>query len=381
MLSNFWDMKLNNVQWVELGEYISQSDARNSLGEYTVDDVRGLSVQKKITETKANMEGVSVLSYKLLKPRQFAYVPDTSRRGDKMSLGYNETDDTFLVSSISCVFEVSKPHILLPEFLYLFYCRPEFDRYARFNSWGSAREAFSFEDMKRVRIPLPSIEVQRTIVDAWKSLRNIKEQNEALAAPLMQLCQSYIQECKHKYESKELRSYIDEVNVRNDKENYGEDELRGVTSSGVFDESRASTDGLIYKNYKIVNSSQFAYNPSRINLGSIAINQGDPCIISPMYVVFEIVKQDELLPEYLALWTRRKEFQRSTLFYASGSVRDTFGFENMRNTKVPIPPIDVQKAIISLYQSALEYKSIAAEADAQARSICSALMQHAINKN
>lgn len=372
-------MKSSKVQWVELRELISRSDERNTGELYTLDDLRGISIQKKFIDSKANMDGVSLAPYKLVKPNYFCYVTITSRNSDKITLALNMGSQTYIVSSSYEVFYVSDEQRVLPEYIYLWFCRPEFDRYARFNSWGSAREAFAYEDMERVRIPLPSIDEQRTIVDAWKSLRNIKEQNEALAAPLMQLCQSYIQDCKHKYELVELRSYIEERNIRNDKETYGEDFLRGVNSNGVFDYSRASTDGLSFKNYKLVSQSQFAYNPSRINLGSIAINADGTYIISPMYIVFDVVDRENLMPEYLALWFRRKEFQRSTLFYASGSVRDTFGFENMKRTQIPLPPIDVQRAIVALYQCALEYKAIAAEADAQARSICSALMQHAIN--
>ena len=96
----------------------------------------------------------------MVKPKEIAFVPDTSRRGDKMSLGLNDSDKTYIVSSISAVFNVDKENIL-PNFLYLWFCRSEFDRYARFNSWGSAREAFSFEDMKRCKIPIPPIDVQR----------------------------------------------------------------------------------------------------------------------------------------------------------------------------------------------------------------------------
>lgn len=372
-------MILNNLKKFEIGSLISLIDVRNSNNADL--PVIGVNRTKDFMPTVANLDGIDLRKYKVIQKGNFIFSGMQTGRDMCIRIALYEQETPSLISPAYTTFYISREDLVLPEFFFMFFCREEMDRYGAFCSDGSVRSNLDWDRFISLEIPLPSIEVQRTIVDAWKSLRNIKEQNEALAAPLMQLCQSYIQECKHKYMAKELRSYIDEVNVRNDKEIYGEDELRGVTSSGVFDESRASTDGLIYKNYKIVNSSQFAYNPSRINLGSIAINQGAPCIISPMYVVFEIVKQDELLPEYLALWTRRKEFQRSTLFYASGSVRDTFGFENMRNTKVPIPPIDVQKAIVSLYQSALEYKTIAADADAQARSICSALMQHAINKN
>ena len=185
-------MKSSNVQWEELGLYIEEIDERNSSGEYTVDDVRGLSVQKKITPTKANMEGVSVTSYKILRPNHFAFVPDTSRRGDKMSLGYNNTDNTFLVSSISCVFKVKDVEKLDPAYLLVWFRRPEFDRYARFHSWGSAREAFSFEDMQRVRIPMLSIDKQRAIGQLYMGVQSSKEIAEAIEGEFNNLWSSIL---------------------------------------------------------------------------------------------------------------------------------------------------------------------------------------------
>lgn len=158
-------MKSNSkCKWVRLGDYITQCDERNTENKYGKDSVRGLAVSKGMIETKANLMGVSLTSYKLVKPMEFAYVPDTSRRGDKVSMGMNDTTSTFLVSSISCVFKVTDTEKLLPDYLYLLFCRPEFDRYARFNSWGSAREAFSYDEMCRVEIPLPSLADQQKVV-------------------------------------------------------------------------------------------------------------------------------------------------------------------------------------------------------------------------
>ena len=148
-----------------IGSYIEQCDERNIDSKYTIDRVRGLATSKQIITTKANLEGVSLSSYKLLQPNEFAFVADTSRRGEKMSLGFNQTDEVYLVSSISTVFKVRDKEELLPDYLYLWLCRPEFDRYARFNSWGSARETFSYDEMKRIEIPIPSIDVQRAIVN------------------------------------------------------------------------------------------------------------------------------------------------------------------------------------------------------------------------
>ena len=191
-------------------------------------------------------------SYKLVSPRYFAYVPDTSRRGDKVALAFNNSGDTYLISSIYCVFKVAKPIELVPEFLYLFFLRPEFDRYARYNSWGSAREVFSWEDMCNILIPLPSVAEQQKVVNAWRAFREIKVQNEAKAAPLMQLCQSYIQELKHKYPMQEIGPYINESNERNWNGNFTANEVRGIATSKGLIETKANLDGVSLDSYKLV---------------------------------------------------------------------------------------------------------------------------------
>ena len=117
--------------------------------------------------TKANLDGVSVLSYKIVAPSEFAYVADTSRRGDKMALALNLSNKNILISSIYTVFRSIDKNVLLPEYLFLMLNRPEFDRYARFNSWGSARETFDWSEMERVQIPLPPPNVQQAIVDVY----------------------------------------------------------------------------------------------------------------------------------------------------------------------------------------------------------------------
>ncbi len=170
----------------KIGAYLTQSDRRNDIG-LTVESVRGLATSKAMIPTKADMDGVSLNNYKVVPPRYIAYVPDTSRRGDKVSLGFNDTDETFLVSSISTVFGTDLS-VLIPEYLMLFLTRSEFDRYARFNSWGSARETFNFEDMCDVEIPIPDIPVQKAIADIFTAYNTRKLINERLKAQIKDLC-------------------------------------------------------------------------------------------------------------------------------------------------------------------------------------------------
>lgn len=174
-----------NIPSVAIGKYLIPSDERNTLN-LSADSVRGLSVSKDMIETKANMNGVSVSNYKIVPPRYIAYVSDTSRRGDKMSLGFNRTKETFLVSSISTVFKTDTRY-LLPEFLMLYICRDEFDRYARFHSWGSARETFDWDEMCDVRIPIPAIEIQQDIVNIYEAYLTRKEINEKLKTQIKDL--------------------------------------------------------------------------------------------------------------------------------------------------------------------------------------------------
>ena len=113
-------MKCSGVKWVRLGDYIEQCDERNYNNQYNIEAVKGISTNKIFIETKANLEGVILQSYKLVAPQYFAYVPDTSRRGDKIALAFNNSENVHLISSIYCVFKVSTPNELVPEYLYLF---------------------------------------------------------------------------------------------------------------------------------------------------------------------------------------------------------------------------------------------------------------------
>lgn len=173
-----------------IGPYIEQSDARNNARVYGEKDVRGLSVSKCIIETNANLTGVNLGNYKIICPDELAYVADTSRRGEKISIALNETDDTYITSAINTVFRVKKSagQKLLPGYLMLFFGRSEFDRYARFNSWGSARETFDWAEMCDVRIPLPDIAVQRYAVELYQAWRTRLKINERLKAQLKDLC-------------------------------------------------------------------------------------------------------------------------------------------------------------------------------------------------
>lgn len=173
---------------VNIGDFVEQYDERSSNGEFDVNAVMGISTEKTFIETKANMNGVNLDSYKVVQKDTFAYVPDTSRRGDKIAIALNRGEDPILVSSIYSTFRSKDTSKLLPEYLFMFFNRPEFDRYARFHSWGSAREVFTMDDMNEVRIPLPDITVQQEIVNIHKCYLERQRIAEELKAQINRLC-------------------------------------------------------------------------------------------------------------------------------------------------------------------------------------------------
>ena len=178
---------------VALRGYIKEVNERNTAEELDAKAVRGISTNKDFIDTKADLKGVKISTYKIVRPENFAFVADTSRRGNKMSLALNCSKHRFLVSPISTVYEISDRDALLPEYLYLQFKRPEFDRYARFNSWGSARETFNWDDMCRVKIPLPPIEVQRAVVALYHCAEEARYIANESKRQLVQICPAMIQ--------------------------------------------------------------------------------------------------------------------------------------------------------------------------------------------
>lgn len=371
----------DKVKWVRLGDYIEQCDERNVEGRYALENVRGISTDKVFIPTKANMDGVSLNSYKVVNTGCFAYVADTSRRGDKIALALNLTLNPYLISSIYTTFRTRNNNDLLPEYLFLLLSRSEFDRYARFNSWGSARETFDWSELYRVEIPLPSIEVQRELVDTYNGLKSLAEQNEALIPRLSAVCQAYIVDCRAKYPSVPLGEYIEQLDKRNSYGALTIADVQGISTDKCFIPTKANMDGVSVLSYKIVAPSEFVYVADTSRRGdkmALALNSSDKDIlVSSIYTVFRSINESILLPEYLFLLFNRPEFDRYTRFNSWGSARETFDWNEMCRVQIPLPPIDVQQAIVDVYHCMERAKQIATTARKKLKTLCPALVQRA----
>lgn len=368
-------MMESRCKWVRLGDYIEACDERNS--DLLISNSQGISNQKHFQTPK--QVSVNSKSDKIVRRGWFAYNRATTRNGEKISIAYREGEDC-TVSSAYQTFYIKDETKLNPYYLWLYFKRPEFDRYARYKSKGSAHEFFEFDEMCRVEIPLPSLAEQQKVVNAWKALREIKEQNEEIAAPLMQVCQSYIQELKHKYESVEIGPYIEEIDERNS--DLSVRLSQGIANSKVFQNPKQVS--VNSKSDKIVRHGYFGYNRATTRNGekiSIAYREGEDCTVSSAYGVFRITDESILNPHFLWMWVSRPEFDRYARYMSKGSAHEFFEMDEMRRVRIPLPPLSVQQAIVNIYNCANEAKKIAAEADRMSREVCPALIQHVINNN
>lgn len=175
-----------------LGEYIQPVVGRNN--DLQEIPLVGLSISKKFIPSIANTIGTDMTTYKTIYRNQFAYGPVTSRNGEKITIALFDDYDKALISQAYIPFEVSDTQKLMPEYLMMWFRRPEFDRYARFKSHGSAREIFAWEDMCDTQLPIPSIEKQREIVKEYNTIQDRIRLNEQLIQKLEETAQAIYRE-------------------------------------------------------------------------------------------------------------------------------------------------------------------------------------------
>lgn len=363
----------------KLGQLLELCDERNSEGKYTLDDVKGISIQKCFIETKANMENVSLSPYILVKPDYFVYVTVTSRNGEKITIAHNTSNCTYIVSSSYVVFKVKHTDLLLSDYLFMYFNRPEFDRYSRFNSWGSARETFDWDTMCDIDIELPDITDQQKCVDIYKAMVANQQSYERGLEDLKLVCDGYIEDLRRKIGKEPIGAYIAPIDERNTDLKITL--AQGITIEKVF--ASPKQVAVAERSAKIVRHGQFAYNRATTRNGekiSIAYRNGEDCVVSSAYQVFEIKRKNELIPEYLMMWFKRSEFDRYARYMSKGSAHEFFEYSDMEEVQIPIPDIKVQKAISKIFTVYTTRKQINEKLKSQIKNICPILIRGSLEE-
>lgn len=355
---------------VPLGELIYQ---RREKAGNAIFPVRGVSRDGFINPKQ---EEADRTKYNVFYKDDFVFNP---ARMEVNSIALNSEIECGMCSSLYEIFAVDTTRVL-PEFLNMFVKRDEFARQCQYIGSGSAREYCRVANISEIKIPLPSIEVQREYVAAYKSLQQLAEQNEALAQPLQDACNSFIISIKNQYKLVELGPYIFEFNERNT--NKAISIVKSVSVSKEFNDTNAKVNKNELGGYKIVPPLYISYVQTTKNekCFASAINKFDePIVVTSVNRVISSKDQNVLDNEFLAMWFRTPEFSRWAIYNSWGSAREVFDFEDLKISKIPLPPIEVQKSIVALYHCAEEARAIAREAREQLKTLAPAMVQRAAN--
>lgn len=338
----------------------------------------GINIDKEFMPSAASTDSVDRSKYKIVKKGVFVFSGMQTGRDCCIRIAMYEKDDIVLVSPAYTTFTVTSPAIL-PEYLFMYFRSNEKDRYGAFLSDGSIRSNLDWDVFCDIEIELPSIEIQRKYVEIYKSIVENQAAYGTGLEDLKLICDGYIEDLRRKSACEAIKPYIEYCFEKNTS--LLVKKVCGVESSGKYIDTRAKLQGVDISNYTIIKKGYIAYNPSRINLGSIALyRENELCVVSPMYEVFRVKEPKKLMPEYLMMWLSREEFYRYTWFYSAGSVRDTFNYNLMEEVQIPIPPIEIQQEIVDIYNAYILRKEINEQLKLQIKNICPVLIKGAVEE-
>ena len=336
-----------------LGDYIREVNVRNR--DLKVTNLLGLSIEKKFIPSIANTIGTDMSVYKIVTPKQFAYVPVTSRNGDKITVALYEGEGPAIISQAYTVFEITDHNALLPEYLMMWFRRPEFDRYARFHSHGSAREVFEWDELCDVMLPIPSIARQREIVAEYETLSNRIRLNEQMIEKLEATAQALYR-----------KMFVDGVDMEHLPEGWRMGKLGEIATFkyGKMADKHPKSDKFpypIFSGYAVTGyTSEYTLKEPTI----VIIARGDAgtgricmspreCFLSNLAISIET--KEPLMKNYLYYHL----LESDTMSLRSGSAQAQITINNVEPFEVLIPQrevcIDFSKKVETLYNNKVLY--------------------------
>lgn len=370
----------------KLGAYIELRGETNTGLTFGLDDVRGVNNLKKLMATKADLNGRDLSKFQIVYPGEFVFNHRTSRNGSKFSIAYNDGETPVICTEDYVVFRIKEEAktFLAAEWLYMYFNRPEFDRYVITNSWGSSTEFYNWEDLCDIELDLPPFPIQSKYVDVYKSMVANQQSYENGLEDLKLLCDGYIEDLRRKMLCEPIGKYLELVDARNEDLEYGLESVRGISIEKKFIETKADMKDVNLRPYLLIRPNDFAYVTVTSRNGekiSIAINDSESTYIcSSSYIVFRSKDRERLLPQYLMLYFSRPEFNRYARFNSWGSARETFDWSEMKNVQIPIPDIKIQKAIAEIFTVYNTRKRINEQLKAQIKDICPILIRGSLEE-
>lgn len=336
-----------------LGKYIREVDVRNA--DNKEENLLGVSVQKKFVPSIANTIGTDFSKYKVVKKGQFTYIPDTSRRGDKIGIALLNDYNEGLVSNIYTVFEIKNEEEILPEYLMMWFSRPEFDRYARYKSHGSVREIFDWEELCKVQIPAPSIDEQRRIVRQYKTISDRIEVKQKINYHLLTFLQIVYKEMfsESNYIFQSLKNICSKIGSgatpKGGKTSYCREGISFIRSTNVLDYQFSYSDmaHINEEQAKALSNVTVKSDDVLFNITGVSVTR---CCMVPNEILPARVNQHVMIlrPEmgkymgyYLMFTLCSNDYKTKLLGIGqSGSTREAINKKEMENFQIPVPQMN-----------------------------------------
>lgn len=331
-----------------IGSLITISNVRN--GADLELPFYGINRDKEFVPTVAATDGLDRKNYKVVTKGRFVFSGMQTGRDMCIRIGLYNNDFDCLVSPAYTTFDVTSEAVL-PEYLFMFFNSEEKNRYGAFLSDGSVRANLDWEVFCNIQIPLPGIEVQREYVAVYKAMQHNLTAMQNKLDDLKLVCDAYIEELKDTASFISVGKCIQIVDKFNRNRQFRK--VYGVNIDKTIIPTNADVSHVDISRYKILDPGNIVFSgmqTGRDHTIRIAMNTGEtPVIVSPAYTIFSIVSND-ILPEYFMLWFLRSETDRLGWFLSDGSVRANLDIDRLfDDVEIPIPPVEVQKSIVAIY--------------------------------
>jgi type I restriction enzyme S subunit len=362
------------MSYKRLGDYIQLVDNRNK--DLKVTNLLGINITKNFMPSVANVSGTDLSKYKIIQKGQFAYSAMQVGRDETIRLALYTDDEPAIISPAYLVIESKDIKELIPEYMMMWFQRPESDRYGWFISDSSVRASLDWERFCEIEIPIPDINEQRKYVALYKGLLTNQKTYENSFEDLQLICNSFMDTLKEK-DLKPIGNLVELVDNRNTDGKISN--LLGINVNKVFMPSKANATKENLIKYKIIEISEFAYSAMQVGRDEtvrvVLYTFDEPAIISPAYQVFRVKDEKEVLPEFLMLWFYRPEFNRLGWFISDSSVRASLEWERFQDIEIPVPNIEVQEAIVTIYHTLETRKRINEQLKESIKPLCPVLMK------
>ncbi|WP_222851895.1 restriction endonuclease subunit S [Cyclobacterium plantarum] len=367
------------MSYKRLGDYIQLVDNRNK--DLKVTNLLGINITKNFMPSVANVSGTDLSKYKIIQKGQFAYSAMQVGRDETIRLALYTDDVPAIISPAYLVIESKDENEFIPEYMMMWFQRPESDRYGWFISDGSVRASLDWERFCEIEIPIPDIDEQRKYVALFKGLLTNQKVYENSLADLQLICDTYIENLIKKEPLKRLGEYIELNEQRNRNLKYGVDDVRGVSNNKQFMPTKANNAGRNLEKFYVISPGEFVYNSRTTRMGDkvgLSYNNTEETFLTSWNNTAFRVKRDALdllKPAYLYLFFYRSEFDRYARFHSWGSSTEQFTWGDMCNVHLPIPSIEKQEAIVTIYHTLETRKRINEQLKESIKPLCPVLMK------